>query len=97
MRTVRTSALVDLGHGMTVTILTDADSGDPLGVYWCHPDCPAGKNPANWIPVDGDPWQAQLHHFWHLVSVEPLTLEPSLLCTVCKVHGYIREGRWIPA
>lgn len=34
---------------------------------------------------------------WTVEQWEPLTLSPSILCTECGCHGYIREGRWIPA
>lgn len=34
---------------------------------------------------------------WNVESLEPLTLSPSLLCTVCGDHGFIRDGRWVPA
>lgn len=34
---------------------------------------------------------------WTVVSWEPLTLDPSILCLSCKLHGWIREGRWVPA
>lgn len=34
---------------------------------------------------------------WTVEKWEPLTLSPSLLCTVCGHHGWIREGRWVPA
>lgn len=42
------------------------------------------------------------HHFstnvsWQVVSWEPLTLAPSLLCRACGDHGFIREGRWVEA
>jgi hypothetical protein len=33
---------------------------------------------------------------WTVESLDPLTLSPSLLCA-CGFHGYIREGRWVPA
>lgn len=35
---------------------------------------------------------------WQVVSLEPETLhiEPSLLC-MCGDHGFIRNGRWVPA
>jgi hypothetical protein len=33
---------------------------------------------------------------WHLESFEPLTVSPSILCG-CGWHGFIREGRWVPA
>lgn len=34
---------------------------------------------------------------WTVESWDPLTLSPSLLCTICKDHGFVREGRWVPA
>jgi hypothetical protein len=34
---------------------------------------------------------------WTVVSDEPLTLSPSLLCRTCGHHGFIREGRWVDA
>lgn len=33
---------------------------------------------------------------WRVVSWEPLTLEPSILCR-CGDHGFIREGKWVRA
>lgn len=43
----------------------------------------------SWIPVGRGQWT--------LVSENPLTLAPSLLCTVCGDHGFIRDGKWVPA
>lgn len=37
------------------------------------------------------------HALWQVESWEPLTLSPSLLCGRCGDHGFIREGRWVPA
>lgn len=34
---------------------------------------------------------------WTVESWEPLTLSPSLLCTACGDHGFIREGKWVRA
>lgn len=34
---------------------------------------------------------------WQVISLDPLTLSPSILCRRCGDHGFIREGRWIPA
>jgi hypothetical protein len=34
---------------------------------------------------------------WTVESWEPLTLSPSVLCTMCGHHGFVREGRWVPA
>jgi len=35
-------------------------------------------------------------HAWTVESWEPLTISPSLLCK-CGDHGFIREGKWVPA
>lgn len=37
------------------------------------------------------------HSMWQVISENPLTLSPSLLCRVCGDHGFIREGKWIKA
>lgn len=34
---------------------------------------------------------------WQVQSWDPLTISPSLLCTVCGDHGFIRGGKWDPA
>lgn len=34
---------------------------------------------------------------WQVVSWEPLHLEPSILRRECGLHGWIRDGRWLPA
>jgi hypothetical protein len=34
---------------------------------------------------------------WKLEHREPLTISPSLLCMTCNHHGFIRDGKWIPA
>lgn len=33
---------------------------------------------------------------WDVISVQPLTLSPSVLCRTCLFHGYVRDGRWVP-
>lgn len=34
---------------------------------------------------------------WEVQCWEPLTLWPSLLCRRCGHHGFVREGKWVPA
>lgn len=34
---------------------------------------------------------------WQVVSWDPLTISPSVLCMVCGDHGFIRDGLWVPA
>ena len=44
------------------------------------------------------PWQQahQQQPRWQVVSWDPLTLSPSLLCH-CGDHGFIRDGKWVRA
>jgi hypothetical protein len=37
------------------------------------------------------------HAKWQVISEEPLTLSPSLLCMICGDHGWIRDGAWVAA
>lgn len=39
------------------------------------------------------------HPSWTVDSWEPLTISPSVLCRAegCGDHGFIREGKWVPA
>lgn len=37
------------------------------------------------------------HNRWTVESWEPLTLSPSLLCRACGNHGFVRQGKWVPA
>jgi hypothetical protein len=34
---------------------------------------------------------------WQVESMEPVTLSPSLLCGRCADHGFIKQGKWVPA
>lgn len=33
---------------------------------------------------------------WKMEQAYPLTISPSLLCS-CGDHGFIRDGKWVPA
>jgi hypothetical protein len=41
------------------------------------------------LPLGGDGWT--------VISKEPLTIVPSILCSRCGVHGWIRNGEWVNA
>lgn len=34
---------------------------------------------------------------WVVVQREPLTLQPSIICTACGCHGNIVAGKWVTA
>lgn len=39
----------------------------------------------------------QLDGGHRVVQEKPLTVEPSVLCPDCGLHGFIRSGRWVSA
>ncbi len=41
------------------------------------------------LPIGPDKWQ--------IVSKEPLTVSPSILCRQCGVHGFWQNDEWISA
>jgi hypothetical protein len=34
---------------------------------------------------------------WQVLSWDPLTVDPSILCLTCGDHGHIRQGKWVRA
>lgn len=32
---------------------------------------------------------------WEVSMMKPLSIHPSIICKVCKDHGFIKEGRWL--
>lgn len=83
------SIVLDLGSGLTAELrLLD---GELMGVELIHKAASGGKcSGGAWLPVTGP-------DRWELVSRDPLTLSPSILCRGCGLHGFIREGKWVPA
>lgn len=77
---------LEIGHGVAVQVRRI--DGEIAGVAYWHP-C-HGYNVEGWVPV-------ATPGGWDLVSEEPLTLSPSLLCRACGHHGFVRDGRWVPA
>lgn len=39
----------------------------------------------------------QLQGGHSVLSMEPLTITPSILCGECGMHGFITEGKWVSA
>lgn len=69
--------------------LTGATQADVIVWHWCTQ------------PEDGDRprWLGQHVPLHQLVSLDPLHLEPSLICAEtppCPWHGWLRAGRWSP-
>lgn len=85
------SQSVDIGHG--VTIETCVVDDEFYGVRYEHPSAvsPTGRC-SGYAPVK--PHNAD---GWDVLQFEPLTLSPSLQCRACDHHGFITNGRWVPA
>lgn len=79
---------VDIGHDVSIEVRRI--DGEVAGVAYRHPT-PAGEPCQGYAPVTGP------GELWSLASAEPLTISPSLLCLACGHHGFIRDGRWVPA
>lgn len=83
----------DIGHGVRIRrAYLDNVLG---GVDYEHPASGRCSGTDAYIPCAPSGLVAQVH--WKLESEEPLTLSPSLLCPVCQHHGFIRDGKWVPA
>ena len=89
--------LTDIGHGVRISVRRYvADPDRPIGgVYYEHPRPDGSGTCHGWAAIpDKDGWP---EHSWTLVSEDPLTLIPSLLCRACGHHGHITDGHWVPA
>lgn len=89
---------VDIGHGVTVSRTVDS-KGEWVGLIRRHPRKDGSGRCASAVAFD-TPASRAAHGpsmaFHTVVSYEPLTLSPSLLCRACGHHGHIRGGRWEP-
>lgn len=75
--------------------------GEPAAIddFHLRPD---GSVCSGFIPFRGTAYSKLFegspnYQAWDVLSAEPLTLSPSLLCRVCGDHGYITNGRWVKA
>lgn len=80
----------DIGHG--IKIMWDEDG---RGLYWQHPECRA------WMPLRFSPDPRSTGHLLMKggpTTMNELTVAGSLLCPKgCGKHGFIKDGRWVPA
>jgi hypothetical protein len=84
---------LDLGHGHFFSPVIGADD-QLVGWLHTHPDARTSSGVLCQSfcavrPLNGSP----IHQ---IISVEPLTLQPSLLCRMCGAHGHVTNGAWDP-
>jgi hypothetical protein len=93
------SNYVDIGHGVSIELRHLPGETKPAGVAYKHPNGKGGEC-EGWVPFGLQPGVGYEgtpeHHGWEVVSLEPLTLSPSLLCRLCGHHCYIKEGKCVP-
>jgi hypothetical protein len=90
--------VLDLGGGVEIEWTSWADH-EKVGFIETH-DRPDGSGRCSGgvlfdLPGVRDAFPGR--PVWTVESWEPLTLSPSLLCRICSNHGWIRQGRWVPA
>jgi len=86
------SDAIELGHGTFYTKQLSKD-GIWTGIYEWHKEPGRDYYSAGYIPfVEFDAMRG-----WHVISKEPLTLHPSLACNQCGHHGWVQNGKWVPA
>jgi hypothetical protein len=93
------SKLLDLGHDHTLEFVSY--KGDEYaGANVAH-NKPDGSRCNGFITIKGSAWDREFNDpevaSWEMSQVDPITLTPSLLCRVCGDHGFVREGKWVPA
>ncbi|TCO57128.1 DUF6527 family protein [Actinocrispum wychmicini] len=104
-------AAEDIGHGHAIRFLSFAPDRELNPQYKNIPDCDKAMVHVAHPRADGQPGMCASAATlatapavltgngptWQVESWEPLTLSPSLFCRTCGDHGFIREGRWVPA
>lgn len=88
---------IDLGDGHKLSRVHDREK-NLVGFVDAHPDA---RNPAKQcggsVPLERSRW-SRPDATWRMTGEWPeVTLEPSLLCTACGDHGFVRAGRWVKA
>jgi hypothetical protein len=89
------AVLIDLGGDVWCNRVEY--EGEWVGIDYYHRS-PSGRwCDGGWILFDHVERLQTGGEAWTLEQAEPITLSPSLLCTMpgCGHHGFIREGRWV--
>jgi hypothetical protein len=84
--------LSDIGHGVSIELVEHL--GLVVGLNETHTR-PNGDKCRGFVAFEGDHFDGT-RPIWRVISKNPLTLEPSILCRSCGNHGFIRESRWVP-
>lgn len=88
--------VTDLGHGVRIRFTTH--HGVTAGLIESHPRPDTGERCSGAITFDlVETVHLEHRARWRVITRDPLTLNPSVMCRTCGHHGWIRNGRWVPA
>lgn len=89
---------IDLGNGV-VAAYTRYSWHDRAGLIEWHRDTQTGDWCCGAVLFDLEGVHVLFPEcaLWTVVSFEPLTITPSILCRICGHHGWITDGRWVNA
>ena len=93
------TVIIEIGEGRTLEPVEYAKD-DPVrtvGYIERHPRPDTGEPCAGFLWVDAESEAHVDGPVWQVDSWDPLTLSPSVLCRSCGNHGFVREGKWVPA
>jgi hypothetical protein len=88
-----------IGEGRTLQPVTGRELGPERIVAYIetHPSTRTGEPCSGSVPVDPTYPGFGPRPMWTVVSEDPLTLTPSLQCRACGDHGFVTNGKWVPA
>lgn len=89
---------ISLGGGRRVRFFTDNDGGMSViaGLNFIHNSKKTDEECISSILFDVPVNEGKERPVWQVMFLDPLTLRPSLNCA-CGEHGFITDGKWIPA
>jgi hypothetical protein len=90
----------DLGHNQAWSKTFDKD-GNWIGILEWH-ECQDAQNTGEDGRSAGGVYFTNASPDlkgprWTLVNEAPITISPSILCRSCGNHGFITNGKWVPA
>lgn len=91
--------IIETGPGYSLTPVEFAGD-DPVrivGYQERHPRPDNGEPCVGFIWVDATSKAHVDGPVWTVEQADPLTLSPSIKCRSCGNHGFVREGKWVPA
>lgn len=91
--------MIYIGSNHNLHLIVAAEGGPVIGYAIDHKTL-EGAECSGTLAIEGAGGFDATMPRWTLVEgvpTYPLTLSPSVLCPRCGDHGWVRDGKWIPA